>query len=418
MMPSVTAAPGIDVPMEGNVFLNFIYPWAPYITRDKRLDQSYYDDQSHWIRLNREWYSGGRAYRDMDVIDGTPNTVFRRWLDHPSYDAYWQAMIPYKAEFAAINIPVLTTTGYYDGGQIGALYYFIQHHLYNRAAEHYLVIGPYNHIGAQRSAWPMLSGYAIDPVANVNFGKVLRYQWFDYVLRGGPKPQLLTDTVNYEVMGANVWKHAPSLAAMSNGKMRLYLSSIQDGDDWVLSEKGPTDVVSATLKVDFANRDDVDVAPSDQIIDKTIDRRNALVFVSAPLRQATEFSGLFSGRLDFVLNKRDVDVSIALYEQLADGRYFQLSWYLARASYIKDRTHRQLLTPGRQRIAFQNGRLTSRMLQPGSRLVAVVGVVKGPDRQINYGSGKDVSDETVADSSGPLEIRWLGSSYLDIPVWR
>ena len=37
----------------------------------------------------------------------------------------------------------------------------------------------------------------------------LRYDWFDHVLKGKPRPALLADRVNYEVTGANVWKHAP-----------------------------------------------------------------------------------------------------------------------------------------------------------------------------------------------------------------
>jgi hypothetical protein len=53
-----------------------------------------------------------------------------------------------------------------------------------------------------------------------------------------------------------------------------------------------------------------------------------------------------------------------------------------------------------------------------SRIVAVIGPIKGPGQQINYGSGKDVSDETLADAGDPLEIRWLGGSYLELPVRR
>lgn len=417
MMTSVTAAPGIDVPMEGNIFLNFVYAWVPYSTRNKRLDQAYYDDQAHWDKLNRDWYTCGKAYRDLDRIDGTPNPVFRRWLDHPAYDAYWQAMIPYRQEFAAIDIPVLTTTGYYDGAQIGALYYFTEHHRYNPKAEHYLLIGPYNHIGAQRGAWNTLRGYTIDPVANINISRVLRYQWFDYVFRDGPKPALLADTVNYQVMGANVWKHAPSLAAMAGERQRFYLDAAGSGGDYRLSGEKPTHGGESTLKVDFTDRSDVDMHVPDLIVDKAIDRRNALVYVSEPFKQTTEISGLFAGRLDFTINKKDMDISVALYEQMPDGRYFQLSWYLARASYIKDPSHRQLLVPGKpQQIDFQNHRLTSRLLQPGSRLVAVIGVVKQADHQINYGSGKDVSDETIRDAGEPMTIRWLNSSYLDIPV--
>ncbi len=45
-----------------------------------------------------------------------------------------------------------------------------------------------------------------------------------------------------------------------------------------------------------------------------------------------------------------------------------------------------------------------------------VGVIQQPDRQLNLGSGKDPSDETIADAGAPLEIGWRGSSYLDLPI--
>lgn len=40
------------------------------------------------------------------------------------------------------------------------------------------------------------------------------------------------------------------------------------------------------------------------------------------------------------------------------------------------------------------------------------------DIQINYGSGKDVSDETIDDGKVPLQVTWYGDSYLDIPIRR
>ena len=68
------------------------------------------------IRINRD--------RDLDKIDGKPNPIFRRWLDHPTYDSYWQRMIPYDSDFAKINIPVLQTAGYFFGGPGADVYYF------------------------------------------------------------------------------------------------------------------------------------------------------------------------------------------------------------------------------------------------------------------------------------------------------
>src|SRR2546423_8661483 len=93
IIPAVAAAPGIDVPMDGNLFLSFVYPWPFYTTNLKTLDDSTYNDFARWSRLNRDWYASGRAYRDLDKIDGAPNPIFDNWLAHPSYDSYWQSMI-------------------------------------------------------------------------------------------------------------------------------------------------------------------------------------------------------------------------------------------------------------------------------------------------------------------------------------
>ena len=50
--------------------------------------------------------------------------------------------------------------------------------------------------------------------------------------------------------------------------------------------------------------------------------------------------------------------------------------------------------------------------------MVVVGILKSPGQQINYGTGKDVSDETIADAGEPLSITWFGGSYIELPVSR
>jgi hypothetical protein len=126
---------------------------------------------------------------------------------------------------------------------------------------------------------------------------------------------------------------------------------------------------------------------------------------------------LFQGRFEIVANKRDFDLSVNFYELKADGRYFDLASYLGRVSYMQDRTHRHLLGPGRPHtLEFQSQTLTARLLPPGSRIVAVVGVPKVPYIQINYGTGRDVSSESIADAGEPLQIRWLAGSYLELGI--
>jgi hypothetical protein len=88
-----------------------------------------------------------------------------------------------------------------------------------------------------------------------------------------------------------------------------------------------------------------------------------------------------------------------------------------RASYARDRVHRHLLKAGeRQVLNFRGQRLLSRQLQAGSRLVLVIGVNKRPDREINYGTGNDVSDDSIADGKMPLKLKWFSGSYIDMPA--
>ena len=430
IIPSVAVGPGLDVPMEGNIAVSFVYPWPFFAANNKSLDSATYNMFGRWNALNREWYTSGRAYRDLAKIDGTPNPIFDRWIAHPTYDAYWQRMIPFGAEFARIRIPVLQTVGYFFGGPGAAEYYFREHTRHNPRAEHYLIVGPYDHVPGQRGVVTALgdtvytfAGYTLDQVALQDLWH-LRFQWFDWVFKGAPKPPLLADKVNYQVMGANVWKHAPSIAAMADRKLRLYFGAERAGlpglgaNAYRLQSAPPPPGARVTQRMDLGNRSDIDrVLAGGGLVNREIDTVDVLQFVSEPVQQRTELSGLFSGSLDVVVNKKDFDAYLWLYELNAKGEYFLLTTWQMRASHVNDLVHRTLLTPGkRHRLDFTSIRLTSRMLEPGSRIVVLIGPIKAPVMQINLGSGKEVSDETVADAGPPLTIDWFADSYLELPI--
>jgi putative CocE/NonD family hydrolase len=427
LMVGAPAGPGIDVPMEGNVIWSFIYPWPFYTADNKWLDDATYNDSARWNRLNHEWYVSGRPYRDLEKIDGTPNPMFDAWLAHPTYDSYWQGVIPYKEEFAQIDIPVLQTVGYFAGGPGAAVYYMSQHYKYRPHAEDYMVIGPYDHFGAQRGTFSILraptttvAGYELDPAAQIDLYVDLRFRWFDYVLKAGPKPAILQDKVNYQVTGANTWKHAPSLAAMAVRSLKFYLSSGRSSNAYRLNQARPARDAAIALSVNLADRSDADTAaPGGGLLDTAVDISNGLEFISDPLTEPIELSGLFSGRLDFVTNKKDFDFKVTLYELTPKGEYFLLAPYWSRASHVGDLVNRHLLTPGtRQRLDFKSVRLMSHQMQPGGRLVAVLQVIKNSGQQINYGTGKDVSDESIADAKEPLTINWFTDSYIAVPIGR
>lgn len=419
IVPYVAAIPGQGVPMENNVFITANYQWPFYVTNNKYTDDVVNKDNARWRRMRINWWESGVAYNKIDSVDGTPNPWLQKWLSHPDYDGYWQSMVPYKEEFSKINIPVLSITGYYDDGQISALEYLRQHYKYNPKAEHYLIIGPYDHFGAQRGGVANLRGYQVDSVALINTREIT-FQWLDYILRAGKKPELLKDRINFEVMGANTWKHVPSMDKMESSQLRLYLDRSGSEKDFKLSVVKPVREQFIEQTVDLADRNTFnnDYYP-DPIIKKEIDRTNGLFFVSKPFDKPVSVSGLLQGTLKAMINKRDMDIGIVLYELTEKGEYFQLSYFLGRASYAQDRTRRKLLTPGKwETIRFERSRVFSKRLEKGSRLLIVLNIDKNPFAQINYGTGKDVSVETIRDAGEPLKIKWSTESFIDIGISR
>jgi len=403
IVPQVGVIPGFDMPMENNVPTSNILSWS-------------HDNIYKLPPLRRglpfEWFDSGTSFRNLDSLGGARNPIFQKWLQHPAYDDYWKSLVPTAAEFAKINLPVLTTTGYYDGAEISALQYFKWHTRYNKNAEHYFVAGPYDHWGGQRFAAKNIMGYAIDSVANISMQE-LAFQWLDYILKEGTKPALLKDKVNYQVMGANQWKHVPSLSDMSNENLLFYL------DGHVLEAKKPKKTSFLAQEIDFKDRENQNVYYTPEIVFDTLDTGNGLVYTTKPLENEYSINGSFTGNLVASINKKDMDISMALYELRADGKYFFLTRYIGRASYAKDNSKRQLLKPGqRENIPFSNTHLVSKKIAKGSRLVVLLNINKHPFEIINYGSGKDVSDETIQDSPSPLQIRWYNSSFIKIPVWR
>jgi putative CocE/NonD family hydrolase len=411
IVPYVANNPGNGLPMENNVFLLVNYAWPYYVSNNRYLDDAAYDDPA--LRsLNERWYESGKSFREVPSIYGRADPWLEKWLDHPSFDGYWRSMVPYKEDFSRIDIPVLTVTGYYDDGQGSALNYLKDHYAYDKHAAQYLVIGPYDHFGSQAAHKDdVLRGYPIDPVAQFSTQK-LTFDWFDWIMRGGPRPAMLANRINFEVMGANVWRHVVSIQAMATRRRRYYLTPR------VLSTQALRAPSFMPQTVNYADRSTVngnDYYPS-PILGAKPDLSRGLVFVTSPLRRATEIDGFFTGHLEATINKRDMDIEAVLYQILPDGKVMHLSYFLGRASYGDDLVTRHLFVPGEIRtIAFDRSRLVSRYIEKGSRLMLVLDVVKSPFAEINYGTGGDVSREDIHDAEVPLTVRWATSSYITIP---
>jgi uncharacterized protein len=419
VVPWSAVHPGLVLPMSNNVFQNANYQWVFYVTDNRTLDWEVNSDQTRWDSLLQRWYASGKPYREIDQIDGTPNPLLHEQLRHPSFDAYWQAMAPFQTEFANIHIPVLQITGYFDPAQIAALYYLTEHYHYFPAAEHYLVIGPYDHQGAQASLKPAnVGGYSVDEAAQFDTPE-LTFAWFDFVMKGKPKPALIKDKINCEVMGANTWLQAPSLDAMHNRVLRFYLSSGQAGTSHELDKSKPTKSGFAVQLVDFGDRKSNNNVYPQEVLSKIPFNENGIAFESEPFDEPVELAGRITGTLKAVINKRDLDVTLAFYEVLPEGGYFNLGYYLGRASYAADPGKRQLLEPGRvETIPFTRTPFMVRQMKKGSRLLVLLNVNKNPYSQVNYGTGADVSDESLQPDAPALRVEWQNDSFIEVPLVR
>jgi uncharacterized protein len=408
-------APGIDVPSSNRIVLNSAYRWV-YALLAPPGDAVATDD-ARWREIDEDWYESGRAYREFPPLPGRARAIFRSWLNHPSYDRFWQKWLPFDSEFASVDIPVLTVTGYYSPGQTAALYYFTEHVSQDANADHTLLIGPLDSSAVEHGASSSVRELGLDLVARID-PSVARYEWFEHVLRGAEKPAILSAAVNYELDGENEWRHEASLSALESKSTRYYLAASPDGAPHSLAaEKSPAPM-SLTDSLDLRDRTDASWRPAQELVLRELQPREGLLFVTEPFDEALELAGRLRGELDFTVNKYDVDLSLMLYELRSHGEYVKLfdPAYAFRASYARDRVHRRLLKAGvRQQLPFQSDRMVGRKLQAGSRLVLALGINKRADSQVNYGDTGDVSEASIEDAGAPVRIRWHEGSFIEIP---
>jgi predicted acyl esterase len=187
------------------------------------------------------------------------------------------------------------------------------------------------------------------------------------------------------------------------------------------SKEKPSQPASLAQTVDLADRKNStnnDYYPF-PIVGGKPDFSTGYAFISEPFDQPVEVDGTCSGEIKAIINKKDMDIGVVLYEVMPNGELFHLSYFLGRASYAHDMTTRNLFTPAKvESIPFDRTRMVSRRLSKGSRLLIMLNVNMNPFAQINYGTGKDVSDENISDAKEPLRIQWLTDSYVKIPIWR
>jgi predicted acyl esterase len=373
MAPVASVYPGVDFPMPGGVFLAYTVRWLTYVSA-RRMNDGLFQDTALWEKAAHDLIAAGRPFRDLDLVTvGRRLPVFQEWLDHPSFDEYWARFVPSAGQYADITIPVLTITGQYDDDQLGALTYHDQH-VAHPAADHRLVIGPWDHRGTRTGA-RSVGGLTFAEQSTLDLS-ALQADWFDWVLGRAQRPAFLGGRVVYFHIGEDRWRSGDSIPDGPEG-LTLY----PDGSS--LSRTPPVSR-TAELAIDPRKDDHRGYPREDNAVAGDIADLSGLVHTSGPVGEVLDISGRPRVRLAVTADLPDFDLIAELF--VLRDQAIWLGEALMRARYHPASPTVELRFPF---ISLRTGEADRFAL-----------VVRPPHHryQVNQQAGGEVSAETGADA--------------------
>lgn len=414
IVPVASPYRGVDSPLRNNFFSPNSIRWLMGIAGRVSQDRLF-ADQAYWKDKLREWFRSGRPLNELDDFVGRPSPLFKEWMEHPTQDAYWDSHNPTAEQYAGISLPILTITGAYDGDQLGALAHYREHLKHASPAardRHYLIIGPWNHTGTKTPTLEFC-GVKAGLRSLLDISK-LHAEWYTWAMADGPKPEFLQKKVAYYVMGADQWRYADSLNAITESLRPLYLGSLGN----------PTDVFRSGLLLDQAPLqsdvgeyvyDPCDVTSAD--VESSIDAESRvdqrmtyslsgkqLIYHSLPFSNDTEISGFFRFCAWLSIDQPDTSFHVAVYEVAIDGTVVQLTADWMRARYRESlREEKLITTTDPLSYEFRQFMFVSRVVRKGSRIRLVFGPLNSIHWQRTYNSAAPVSSESIRDAR-PVKV--------------
>jgi uncharacterized protein len=408
MIPVAAAHAGVDFPFRSNISLPYLGQWLSF-TQGRTLRSKLFGDEAFWRGFYRERFEAGASFASLaDAFGGEHAETLRGWISHAEPGPYFDAAAPSSAEYAGLDLPILTVTGAYDDDQPGALAYYRRHMAAGGpgAAKHDLLIGPWDHAGT-RTPTPSYAGVTFGESSVLDMA-ALQAGWLRWALDGGERPALLRKPVTWFVMGAERWRSADSLEAVTVEMRPLFLGSTGSahrltsagvlgpqpagaGEDRYVYD--PTDLSIAAVEASAGP----DMLTDDRVLMAMEGRR--LVFETAPFETSTELSGFFALEAWISLDQPDTDFRVAVYEVSGGGRQQLLSFDQQRARYRESLRKPALITTHEPlRYVFDGFTFISKQVEAGGRLRLVIGPNDSMFTQKTYNAAKPVSEQTLADA--------------------
>jgi putative CocE/NonD family hydrolase len=432
IVPAAAAHPGVDFPFQYDIFTPYDMQWLSF-TSGVTGNGNLFGTAAFWGSKARAYYDAHSAFQDYDRLVGNPSGVFQKWLQHPTPDDYYDAMVPAPAQYERIRIPILTITGHYDGDQPGAFTYYNRHMQFGSPeakANHYLIVGPWDHAGT-RTPKAEVGGLKFGAASVLDLNKLHR-EWYDWAMKSGAKPAFLKNRVAYYVVGADEWKYADSLEGIAGEKRALFLAS-RDGAGDVFHSGSLSEKPVAGAASDRWTYDPLDTRPGDGEPDEDpaylVSERppmnlfgNGAVYHGEPFAEPTEITGFPRLTLWLSMDVPDTDLEALLYEILPNGGSVLLTGATMRARHRESLRKEKPVPSGKaEKYVFDNFTFFSRRVARGSRLRLLVHCLNTIGTEKNYNSGGVVAAETGRDAR-TAHVTLLHDaahpSALELPVVR
>jgi uncharacterized protein len=364
--------------------------WAMFLTDPPGYNASSRDVDAALRLLPLSTLDVGATGREM--------TFFRRWLSHPTSDAYWEPAIV-DDEYEKIDIPVYNVGGWYDifATETVSNYVGMVHNVKSQSIRRgqRLLMGPWPH-----SIWGARTG----KIGEMDFGKhsfvSMRDQqlrWFDYTLKGIDNGIMKEPPVRIFVMGENQWRNENEWPLKRRQPTRYFLHSVKGANtrsgDGALVTVQPDSSVLDTFTYDPDNPVPtmggavlgIPAGPYDQR--EIEDRSNVLVFSTEALEAAVEVTGYVRLVLFASSDAPSTDFTAKLVDVHPTGYAQNLCDGIIRATHRESDTNPSLIEPGKiYRYEIDLG-VTSSLFHAGHRIRLEVSSSNFPrfDRNPNTG---------------------------------
>ena len=364
------------------------------------------EDEKPWGEA--EW-NEALAHRPLLTMDeavmGKQNRLYREFLLNDTLNDFWQRISLSPQDFANIDIPVMLTTGWFDGDQPGSLFYWRGFQALPEPPEDlYLTIGPWNHAQTFDGGSDRMGAMELPPQSILD-NKARHLAFFDHYLKQeGPKPDW--PNVRLFVTGADEWRSFEAMPVPDDKRTPLYLagggnanSLSGDGalqwerpgpqkvDEFVYDPRKPVPLNFLTGKSVFG-----------AVRNETQARKDVLVYTSETLAEPLEVIGTVTMELFAATDARDTDFTAAISDVGPDGKAIVLG---ARPVGIMRARHRHgpaaepsLLTPGKPELYRIDLGAIGHRFKPGHRVRVEISSSAAPFYNPNQNTGNPIATDT------------------------